>query len=127
MFVVIVLSGACIASPRASPIQGSATRPVLEMIGTIDSTSGVMINRSFAHRGIIEVMQATHSGGLRYPGTPAVACAFNPVQVTCVCAGCMHFMLCIIYVCIMRCMYVCMRCMCVQYVCMCVYVLYMSV
>ena len=52
------------------------------MIGTIDSTSGVLTNRSFAHPGILEVMEATvRTGSLRFPGTPAVAGAFDPVQV----------------------------------------------
>ena len=51
------------------------------VIGTIDSTSGVLINRSFAHHGIIEVMEVTRTSSLRFPGTPAVAGAFDPVQV----------------------------------------------
>ena len=69
------------------------------MFGTIDSTSGVLINLSFAHRGIIEVMAATRSGSLRYPGAPAVACAFDPVQVR------------YVYVCVYVCMYVMYVCM----------------
>ena len=52
------------------------------IIGNIDSTSGVLVNRSFAHAGIIDVMKVVHSGKLRYPGAPAVAGAFDPVRVT---------------------------------------------
>ena len=52
------------------------------IIGTVDSTSGVLVNRSFSHPGIIEVMKATSAmTGLRYPGAPAVAGAFDPVLV----------------------------------------------
>ena len=51
------------------------------LIGAIDSTSGVLVNRSFEYSGIIEVMQAIGTGNVRYPGTPAVAGAFDPVQV----------------------------------------------
>ena len=51
------------------------------IIGTIDSTNGVLVNRSFLHPGIVEVMKATNVMGLRYPGAPAVACAFDPVLV----------------------------------------------
>ena len=65
----------------AFAIQSMDTYPGFNVIGTLDSVSGVLINRSFAHRGIMEVMQATRSASLRYPGTPAVACAFDPLQV----------------------------------------------
>ena len=51
------------------------------IIGTMDSTNGVLVNRSFSHPGIVEVMKATNAMGLRYPGAPAVACAFDPVLV----------------------------------------------
>ena len=51
------------------------------VLATVDSTSGVLVNRSFEYSGIIEVMQAIGTGNVRYPGTPAVAGAFDPVQV----------------------------------------------
>ena len=69
------LSALCVAS------LASAYSTYDSIIGTIDSTSGVLVNRSFLHPGIVEVMKATNIMGLRYPGAPAVACAFDPVLV----------------------------------------------
>ena len=71
----LYLSALCVTS------LASASSTYDNIIGTIDSTSGVLVNRSFSHPGIVEVMKATNVMGLRYPGAPAVACAFDPVLV----------------------------------------------
>ena len=75
MAALFLLSALCVTS------LASAYSTYDSIIGTIDSTSGVLVNRSFLHPGIVEVMKATNIMGLRYPGAPAVACAFDPVLV----------------------------------------------
>ena len=83
VYMVCVLSSASCASAGRT----MSTTSFFEIVGTLDSTSGVLVNRSFAHPGIVTVMRATsgtahyYSGGLRYPGAPAVASAFDPVRV----------------------------------------------
>ena len=76
--LLFFLSALCVASLASA---ASAYSTYDSIIGTIDSTSGVLVNRSFLHPGIVEVMKATNVMGLRYPGAPAVACAFDPVLV----------------------------------------------
>ena len=83
MAALFLLSALCVTS------LASAYSTYDSIIGTIDSTSGVLVNRSFLHPGIVEVMKATNVMGLRYPGAPAVACAFDPVLV-------IQYILCII-------------------------------
>ena len=75
-FVLCTLVASLVSASKSSAGHSS-----LAIFATIDSTSGVLINRSFTNHGIKEVMEVARTGAIRYPGAPAVSYGFDPVQV----------------------------------------------